>query len=322
MALGPKRERWTEADVIALPSGEPDLFDRKGGGVFADTAKLKGTLAKALSAFANSGGGHLLLGVADDGSFDGVPLTHGKGNTPTREWLEQVIPNLTAYPLSDFRVHDVEREPVGSAIPSGRTVIVIDVGDSALAPHQCAYDGPNAQSGIYYHRQGGHSVAAGHFYLELLRQRVTNPALEVTFGPARRWFSEAPVTGGLFIAFDLPFTVENVGRVAAYKWAVQAILERGTDVELYWEHEDWPVPKRGRSSGIVLDQTLLPGASTTDHRTFGVVLRESDDARQAELEGIVDGVTLRYRVATESLLTDYSEVALADLVGVDLIRAS
>ena len=317
MALGPKRERWTEVDVIALPAGESDLFERKGGDVFGDTAKLKGTLAKAVTAFANSGGGHLLLGVADDGTFDGVPPA--RGNTSTREWLEQVIPNLIAYPLSDFRVHEVEPDPSSSAIPRGRAVIVVDVGDSALAPHQCDYDGGDARRGIYYHRQGGHSVPAGHFYLELLRQRLTNPALELTFERARRWFSEEPVTGGFFIAFDLAYTVENVGRTAAYKWAVQGTVERARDADLFWEHEDWPVGKRGRPSGIALDRTLLPGATMADHWTFGVLLRQVGDARRDELEELVDGVTLRYRIATESSLTDYSEVPLADLVGADLI---
>jgi hypothetical protein len=90
--VSPKRDHWTEADVAALPAGEHDYFDRKSGRLFdGDRGDLLGTIAKALAAFSNSGGGHLVLGVADNGSFDGVPRTI-KGRTTTREWLEQKIP--------------------------------------------------------------------------------------------------------------------------------------------------------------------------------------------------------------------------------------
>lgn len=128
-----KKERWTEAEVVALPAGEHDFFDRKNGALMS-TADFRKDMAKAISAFANSGGGHLLLGVRDDGTFDGVPPI-AKGRMPTRQWLEQIIPNLVSFPLEDFRVHQVEPD-TPSAIPAGTVVIVVDVGDSVLAPHQ------------------------------------------------------------------------------------------------------------------------------------------------------------------------------------------
>jgi hypothetical protein len=57
-----KRERWTEADLDELPAEEPDVFDRKAGQLF-DTGQdnFLNSIAKALSAFANSGGGSLIL---------------------------------------------------------------------------------------------------------------------------------------------------------------------------------------------------------------------------------------------------------------------
>lgn len=165
-----KRERWAEDDVSALPAGEHDYFDRKSGALLADR-DFEEKLAKVLSAFANSGGGHLVLGVKNDGTFDGVPQIH-KGRQSTREWLEQVIPNRLSYPLQDFRVHEVEPS-TPSAIPAGKVLIVIDVGDSNLAPHQSIF------TYIYYHRVGGHSKPAPHFYLETLRGRGRYPSREV-----------------------------------------------------------------------------------------------------------------------------------------------
>jgi hypothetical protein len=164
-----KKELWTEEMVLTLPLGEHDFFDRKSGRLFNDS-NFRGDVAKALSAFANTGGGHLVLGVQDDGTIDGVPAR--KGRTPTREWLEQIIPHLLSYPLQDFRVHEVVPASP-SAIPSGHVVIVVDIGDSMLAPHQTA-DTKN-----YYHRSGGHSLRAPHIYLEALRSRQRFPSQPV-----------------------------------------------------------------------------------------------------------------------------------------------
>jgi predicted HTH transcriptional regulator len=83
-----KRERWTEEEVLSLPSGEHDFFDRKSGDLLSDIKKFEADVGKALSAFANSGGGHLLLGVRDDGLFDGMP--EKRGRTDTREWLSSM----------------------------------------------------------------------------------------------------------------------------------------------------------------------------------------------------------------------------------------
>jgi predicted HTH transcriptional regulator len=169
-----KRDRWTEGEIQSLPD-EHDFFDRKSGRLLSDKNGFNLTVGKALSAFANSGGGHLLLGVKDDGHFDGVPEMQGR--TTTREWLEQKIPNLVIYPLQDFRVHQVVPSSP-SSIPAGNVLIVIDVGDSDLAPHQ------NAADHIYYCRVAGHSKPASHFYLKTLWSRETYPTGKVV----RAWF--------------------------------------------------------------------------------------------------------------------------------------
>ncbi|MCA1568092.1 MAG: ATP-binding protein [Acidobacteria bacterium] len=164
-----KRDRWTEDEVLALPSGEHDFLERKAGDLLIDQ-DFRQDMAKTLSALANSGGGHLLFGARNDGTFDGLP--EFRGRQPIREWLEQVIPELLNYPLQDFRVHKVERSS-SSAFPSGSAVIVIDVGDSMLAPHQ------SSVTKLYYYRVGGHSVPAPHFYLETLRGRDKFPGPKV-----------------------------------------------------------------------------------------------------------------------------------------------
>jgi hypothetical protein len=86
-----KRENWTEAELYELPAEELDAFDRKSGRLLDDEDDFRNSLAKALSAFANSGGGSLILGVKDDGTPDGVLPVRGK--TAIRDWVEQVVPH-------------------------------------------------------------------------------------------------------------------------------------------------------------------------------------------------------------------------------------
>jgi len=166
-----KKERWTESELLALPSGEHDYFERKSGDVLNDSG-FREKLAKAVSAFANSGGGHLIIGVKDNGTVDGIPEV--RGHTSTREWCEQLIPNLVSYPLQDFRVHIVEPR-AETIIPTGRIVIVIDVGDSMLAPHQ------SESNKVYYYRAAGHSAPAPHHFLEVLREREGYPSQRIAY---------------------------------------------------------------------------------------------------------------------------------------------
>lgn len=164
-----KKDVWTEEEILSI-AFESDNFERKSG-LLLDGGDFPGAVAKALSAFANTDGGHIVIGVNDDGSLDGVRPTH-KGRTSTRQWLEQKIPTLLAPSLQDFRVHEIAPTE-SSSIPHGKVLIVVDVGKSDLAPHQAI---PNL---TYYYRVGSHSHPAPHRYLELLFGREKFPGPKV-----------------------------------------------------------------------------------------------------------------------------------------------
>src|SRR5579884_3388365 len=91
------KDRWTEAEVLALPSGEHDFFDRKSGRLLSDMTNFQTQFAKALSGLVNSGGGHIVFGQEDNLETTGVEPKVGRA--PMRQWLEQKLPWLVAYPL-------------------------------------------------------------------------------------------------------------------------------------------------------------------------------------------------------------------------------
>ncbi|WP_447979032.1 AlbA family DNA-binding domain-containing protein [Candidatus Nitrospira bockiana] len=220
------------------------------------------TISKALSAFANTEGGHLVLGVADDGSVDGVP--ERVGSTSSREWLEQQIPNLVDAPLREFRVHTVEKT-ASSLIPPGRQVIVIDVEDSPEL-HQ-------ARDGRYYYRAGGRSEIARHSYLERRRQRLL-PILDFRLAEVRP-IDAYTYEGGVFLETEFVFDIENTGQIAANQWGLQittAVGAEGREADYFFDRAAYPV-KKGKSRGIRLSNTILPARHLTEVFDVGFRLR-------------------------------------------------
>ncbi|HEV2296006.1 MAG TPA: ATP-binding protein [Tepidisphaeraceae bacterium] len=308
---GIKKERWTESEVLALPAGEHDYFDRKSG-VLLRSTDFRKDVAKAISAFANSGGGHLLLGVKDDGTFDGVTAI-AKGRMPTRQWMEQIVPNLVNFPLEDFRVHEVERDSP-SAIPTGTVVIVIDVGDSVLAPHQ------TADTKQYYYREGGHSKPAPHFYLETLRNRLVSPVLKPEVADLRV-VRAYPHEGGVFVEARSVFRVTNQGKTAAYKWALaleMLTFADGMRDNYYIEYRLFPKAQTSRDSYSRMDDTILPSLSLKEERDFGFVLRP----RSIDKPALIDELRVALSPEVRWSFRAVSETSRGETIEQPVVRAA
>jgi hypothetical protein len=162
--------KWTEDLVDELPFGEDDRYERKSGAEISkqELESFSKKLAKEIGAFANSFGGTLFIGVADDNSKVGVPSI-AKGRTPTDRWLENIIPALFELRLQHFRISRVELSPnTQSLLGNDRLIIAIDVYHSELAPHQCVFDHR------YYYRSNSESRPAPHHYLAFLWGRTNS----------------------------------------------------------------------------------------------------------------------------------------------------
>lgn len=314
-----KRERWTEADVLALPSEESDAFERKSGRILDDTEQFLRVISKAISAMANSGGGSIILGAEDNGILLGVDPVRGKENI--RDWLEQKIPSLTSYPLSEFRVHTVERADL-SSIPNDKVIIVIDVADSSLAPHQSVRDH------LYYHRSGGRSVPAPHFYIELLRQRLTHAALKLSV-TSIDCVGATLVKEGLFVAFEVAFHIENVGSVTAYQFRISA---RGieTPEDSYLAHliANYVFARDQFPSGITshsnytIDSAILPGCAYKTTGAIGIRLHMTEktpNSLLAALALMINGTIVDYRLATETSVGETTRVRLDEFLAADKV---
>jgi Putative DNA-binding domain len=173
---------WDETYLLNLPSGEFDWIEFKESkkldfslsGINRDVVLRE--LSKQISAFANSGGGVIVFGIENPKSGQplkvdtegGVSLNLQKG---TREWLEDVIPNLVDFPISKVNVYELTaKENEASQIKPDKAIIIVDIPSSEQAPHQ-------ASDNLYYARVGGKSRPINHRFVMDIIGRAKHPKL-------------------------------------------------------------------------------------------------------------------------------------------------
>jgi Putative DNA-binding domain len=207
-------ETWDEDDVLALPRGENDTFERKGArlldltipGVAQD--EVLNELGKQLSAFANTGGGRIFYGVADDGTVDGGGVTRLiRGRQTAKDWLETVAPTVVEYEIVGVNVYEVLPKAAGSVIGADKALYIVDIPDSERAPHQSKRDSK------YYVRLGGRSQPASHKLIEDIRNRRTHPVLELT--SARLQILHLPINDRI-VNFDPVLEISGEAHVRLY----------------------------------------------------------------------------------------------------------
>jgi hypothetical protein len=157
-------DTWSEEDLHQLPQNETDDFEYKSSLIRYNPhyrTELQSKITKAASAFWNTGGGILVIGVDDAGKINGgIPQRMGKQRL--RDWVDMVL--RTVIPLGPYTVRLIRRERPDSLIEDGSVVMLIAFGESADLPHM-------APDNRYYVRTGAHSNPANHYLVEAIRAR-------------------------------------------------------------------------------------------------------------------------------------------------------
>lgn len=176
-------DEWNESYILNLPPGEHDWLEFKGSmSLDFDLPNVKidnvlNVLSKQISAFANSGGGTLIYGVTDSSviprEIDLGGISLNLRSNSTKEWLEDIIPNIVEFPLVDFNVYVITKQNE-SQILEGRGIFLISINDSEQAPHQ-------ARDNKYYARIGGKSKPISHRFVMDIIGRSKHPDMDPQF---------------------------------------------------------------------------------------------------------------------------------------------
>lgn len=161
---------WIEDDLLRLVSDsvqESLTLDYKRSAALASrNARVKDSISKDVSAFANSAGGTLVYGIAERGH---LPVGVDEGLDPhevTREWLEQVINSTIQRRVSGVRVNQVR---LNESAP-GRVAYVVHIPQSHDAPHM-------ANDHRYYKRFNFESAPMEDYEVRDVGNRSDGPSL-------------------------------------------------------------------------------------------------------------------------------------------------
>jgi len=208
---------WTLEMLRSLAPDEHDFQEFKSSAwLITERGELQPDflhhLSKQCSAFANGAGGHLFVGVQDDGTLDdGVPIDFKRGGG--RSWLEDVVMSSVTPRLSHFNVFEV-------MIAEGRAAYVIELPASREAPHQ-------ARDHRYYLRIAGKSRPMSHLHIEDVLRRNTTPRVTLSkLGPYGELELDSSDPRGPQVFVLLRAFIHNQGRSMARHVGVELTLPR------------------------------------------------------------------------------------------------
>lgn len=158
-------------DLLKHSVGETDQID------FKAELPEKAKLAKHLLAFANSGGGALIIGVTDGEAMEPVGVTQLTDKADIQKMVSPYLPSTLQYEVFDFSFTESEYPSI-----KGKTfqAILVESNEKDL-PYICKRNGDYIRENVLYVRKGTNSTEANHDDL----QRVINKRLDTGYSSTR-----------------------------------------------------------------------------------------------------------------------------------------
>ncbi|MEY4646832.1 MAG: hypothetical protein RIQ98_668 [Bacteroidota bacterium] len=181
---------------------------------FKMKVKFPEKIIKELVAFANSDGGHLFVGVSDDGQIEGSKFVD-----EDQFLLEKAI---SAYCFPAFTYH-VYRIP----LENGRAVLVYHVFESVDKPHYVQLE--SDPHPVCYVRVKDRTIKASKEMKQILR-RENEEGLSFAYGDSERWLMEYLRTNELITLLEFA-TKANLPIWLASRKLVLLVLSRVLKIE-------------------------------------------------------------------------------------------
>jgi hypothetical protein len=193
-------------------------LDYKASPALSRDSERVDEMCKDVSAFANSAGGQIIYGVAEDRETR-KPTNDDPGITDakiTREWIEQVISSKIQPRISGIQTAQIDNQ-------KGGAVFVITIPPSQTGPHQ-------APDKRYYKRFGLQSVPMEDYEIKDVMRRATTPDLyvELAFASGDTQIIEYASHQEMSKPFPIIATISN----RSVQAAEYAFVEIGVDPEL------------------------------------------------------------------------------------------
>jgi predicted HTH transcriptional regulator len=172
-----------------IAEGENQLLDFKY--CISDSRKI----ARTLSAFANSDGGRILIGVRDNGSIAGI-------KSDEEYYMVDTAVQLYCRPEIDFSIKQ--------HIAAGKTILEVEVIKGKKRPYQVRNENGKWQS---YFRLNDQNLVANKVLLQVWRKEERGSGVMVKFGKAENTLMEYLVKNGAITLSRF----RKIARIPSYK---------------------------------------------------------------------------------------------------------
>lgn len=267
--------QWDESDLLSLIADRVqesiDLDYKQSEALEPVTDSKKNELSKDVSAFANSAGGTILYGVAEDKR---LPVRLDSGCDPriiSREWLEQVINSRIHRKIDRIRINQID---LMGASP-GRVAYAVHIPQSTRAPHQ-------AGDKRFYKRYNFESVPMEEYEIRDVARRTSKPLMELECKDI-----DLRGSGQKGFEADCRFQVSNISDITG-TFAVVTIglflttsARWTTTTDWRWVHtaDDWKVARCVVASG----SSLFWSPITPGYTLVLPTLRISGETREQDV---------------------------------------
>jgi hypothetical protein len=279
---------WTSEQLDALPNAESDRIEYKSSQASTHLINLGEKISVAASAFWNTGGGLLVLGIDPESGVPdgGMPSTVGRQTV--RDWVDQHIARTE--PLGLYAIGRVEGSDTTENIENGNLVVLIGFGESTHPPHM-------ASDYRYYVRTGAHSVPVGHHVAMALRSQA-RPSMSV----AHRWELSA---GTRRLTVEL-YVKNEGGALARFPCLTIKQPENWVPNPAYSNLSSAALPRRQAPSGW-----WKRAAGTADH-----VLYPGDEVYVGQvgcdIPESLPSFRMEYSVTAEGIESTRGEISISD----------
>lgn len=214
---------WDESDLqslIASQTEESIQLDYKRSESLDKTDGKKNEMSKDVSSFANSGGGTIIYGIAEnEGPPPNIP-DHLDGVDPSiysKEWLEQVLNSRVKPRIDGMLINPVNL----TGESSGQVAYVVSIPQGSTA-HQ-------ASDHKYYKRFNFESAPMEHYEILDVMNRTLQPKVTAAVSTKNRSPEQGYGNQNRVLA-TLSVRLLNIGQVVAEKVSIQFWIPDGYDI--------------------------------------------------------------------------------------------
>lgn len=265
-----KKEDFDTLTLDQLPLTENDTVEFKSSRIKSDPESLKNKLCKAVSGFANSGGGYFIVGIDEKtGDADGgLPMKVGKQSIG--DWVDNII-HQGVEPVPLYYVKLITEPNGRGIIDKGLAVLIVCISESHTGPHMA--------DNAYYIRAGAHTTKARNFIVEAIRAKRFQSKPKLThlfrFSPTQQEVLQL----GILALTDAP--------------AVNTIINLSPVPEAFQRLRDvFPivVPMIDRNNPFYFDVSLYAGSTETFGNNVELRLEYDDLYSNIYVQSTIIGV--------------------------------